>query len=172
MYSPVVFLVWLRLLRFYQVSPKLGPIWIMIRKMLVETLIFLRYTRQFHTISPLSRVAKRTISLTPSPKSPRINTAAHCLPLPTDGTTDGYGPTGVGYLVLEYLILPRISQGKETGPVLHSVRHENAIDKSDQNLAGGKNGNCGFISTLARVCSGRRNGKAVGACRYGTGGCG
>ncbi|XP_075262366.1 transient receptor potential cation channel subfamily M member 3-like isoform X2 [Convolutriloba macropyga] len=40
-YGPVVFFMWLRLLRFYQVSPKVGPIWIMIRKMLVETLIFL-----------------------------------------------------------------------------------------------------------------------------------
>ena len=34
-------LMWVRLLRFYQCSSKLGPMWIMIRKMMAETLWFL-----------------------------------------------------------------------------------------------------------------------------------
>ncbi len=34
-------LMWIRLLRFYQCSSKLGPMWIMIRKMMAETFWFM-----------------------------------------------------------------------------------------------------------------------------------
>ena len=41
LYGIVCFLMWVRLLRFYNCSQRMGPMWIMIRKMLVELFIFL-----------------------------------------------------------------------------------------------------------------------------------
>ncbi|XP_063710494.1 transient receptor potential cation channel subfamily M member 1-like isoform X2 [Symsagittifera roscoffensis] len=41
MYVVTMFMMYVRLLRFYQCSSRLGPMWIMIRRMLVETLIAL-----------------------------------------------------------------------------------------------------------------------------------
>ncbi|XP_075249811.1 uncharacterized protein LOC142342384 isoform X2 [Convolutriloba macropyga] len=41
LYVVTLFMMYIRLMRFYQCSSRLGPMWIMIRKMLVETLIAL-----------------------------------------------------------------------------------------------------------------------------------